>query len=129
MPWTYKQVAGEIDNPLGKKICVAYSGNGVNKNVHESERIPMHGPIPCGLWKMVAFLKDGGHCGPDIIVLEPLTKEFYDLIASWGRGPLSFRIHGDNATHTASDGCIIVDHADRISMWSWQDHLLTVVPE
>lgn len=125
--WQYKQITGEIDNPQNIKVCSAYSGNGIYKNKHEYEKVPNHGPIPCGLWKMVAFLKDGGHCGPNIIVLEPNTMDFYKLIQSYGRGPLSFRMHGDNSTHTASDGCIIVDYPDRLNIWNSPDHLLNVI--
>jgi hypothetical protein len=59
---------------------------------------------------------------PPVIRLEPLpgTQMF-------GR-PGGFLIHGDNATHTASQGCIIVDGAAlRAQIWDHGDRDLEVV--
>lgn len=130
MPWTYKQISGELCNPTNTIKIQAYSGNGEDKNNHLAEKVPEHGPIPCGNWKITQFLSSDGKCGPDVLVLTPATTEFAKLIESWGRGPYSFRIHGDSisAPGTASDGCIIIDHTDRLSIWNSEDHDLIVVP-
>lgn len=128
MAWTFKQT-GSFWTSKNTKLCSAYSGNGEDKNNHAAEKIPEHGPIPCGNWKITQFLSSDGKCGPDVLVLAPATIEFAKLVESWRRDPYSFRIHGDSISTpgTASDGCIIIDHTDRLGIWNSGDHDLIVV--
>jgi hypothetical protein len=45
------------------------------------------------------------------------------------RGRFAFRIHGDTPNHDASNGCIILAHADRVAVWESGDDALFVTGE
>lgn len=87
---------------------VGYSGFGVYRNDPHAVDIPDSGPTPPGLYK-IGPAYDDPHLGPCVMHLDPLPGTH-----TFGRS--LFRIHGDNATHTASHGCIILNHDLRVAI-------------
>lgn len=88
---------------------VGYSGLGSHRNDPSSVDKVGEGPIPPGIYKIGPVYDDTGHLGPVVMHLdpEPGTHTF---------GRSAFRIHGDNAEHTASHGCIILSHDLRVDI-------------
>lgn len=91
-----------------------YSGLGEAKNKPGQQHVEDRGPIPEGNWR-VKEITDPNY-RPD------LTRPIYRLdpdevtrkrVEAMDRKPDTFLIHGDNTTHTASTGCIIVDRNTR----------------
>lgn len=81
-----------------------YSGRGSGRNNPSSEAVPFVGPIPRGTYTV------GGTSntrGPNTITLIP-DATTRASISSMGRQPDTFRIHGNNASNNASEGCIIL---------------------
>jgi RHS repeat-associated protein len=84
-----------------------YSGNGPGRNNPDAEDEPDVGPIPQGGWTMDGNWYNKQKPGPglNIMNLNPLPgNECFNT----NRDCNTFRMHGDNATHTASHGCIIL---------------------
>lgn len=117
MSWTYSQSTGELTGH--GKVFACYSGHGVGRNNPAMEAVHAVGPIPRGAWKMSDH-HDSPHTGPYSITLDPVGHD--------ACGRTLFRLHGDNAAHDASDGCIIHSpQADREAVWMTGDHDLQVV--
>jgi hypothetical protein len=119
MPWTYVQKTGELLSPDYKYVATGYAGDGKGRNNPDMQGVVMTGPLPRGLWRMTA-VKDSPNTGPFSIVLEP--EPGTDAL-----GRSAFRVHGDNRTNDASNGCIILPRKVREKMWSSHDHLIEVV--
>ena len=100
MTWTYRQSTGELSRE-GNLVAVGYSGNGDGRNNPFMQNVPDVGPIPAGRWVIGPWYDDPGHLGPCVMHLDPVpgTETF---------GRSAFRIHGDNAEHDASEGCVIL---------------------
>jgi RHS repeat-associated protein len=81
-----------------------YSGNGDGKNNSSEQGHQDVGPIPNGSWTVGAPY-DSPNTGPNTF---PLTPQPGNSCFGTGRNCSTFRMHGDNATHTASHGCIIM---------------------
>lgn len=107
--WTWDQSAGAIAWE-GKVIAFGYAGKGKGKNNPDMQHVQKTGPIPRGLWRMTARI-NSPNTGPRTIVLEPEPGT-----ETLGRS--LFRVHGDNKTHTASEGCIILGRDIRDRMWA-----------
>jgi RHS repeat-associated protein len=90
-----------------------YSGNGPGRNNPDAEDEPYQGPIPQGGWQMTGnwYNKKPGP-GRNIMNLNPLPG---NACFDTDRDCNTFRMHGDNATGTASEGCIILP-PDRINI-------------
>lgn len=102
-------------------IASAYSGTGDGKNNPEMEAFPNEGPIPVGKWS-IGSPRDDIHMGPYILPLEPIGHDAH--------GRSHFYIHGDNAAHDASHGCIIMSPAGlRRKIYQSGDHMLLVTNE
>jgi hypothetical protein len=97
--WTYHQRSGELLHD-GKFAGTGYSGHGDGRNSPEAQILANTGPIPQGRWK-IGPAHSHPHLGPCVMNLEPLAGT-----ETFGRS--AFRIHGDNARHDASEGCIIL---------------------
>lgn len=84
-----------------------YSGKPPYVNKPQYENLVGEGPLPRGVYSL-GIWHDEPHLGPVVCRLS-MTKG-----NSFGRS--AFFIHGDNAAmnHSASDGCIIVPHDQRI---------------
>lgn len=119
MSWIYKQSTGELSDPTGKLIEKGYAGG--DKGQHPEGRnnpayqfVPDVGPLPQGTYT-VGTPVEGSHLGPLAIPLIPDPAN--DM-----RGRKDFFCHGDHigAPGTASDGCIIMSHATRALITTWQ---------
>ena len=123
MAWTYAQDSGKILDSTGKLLATGYSGNGMGLNNPALEDIHNIGPIPCGEYHMQSPLDTARH-GPYAIALVPTSS-------TDTHGRSDFMIHGDEIAHVgqhlASEGCIILAHADRVAIWESGDHDLEVV--
>lgn len=99
------------NNSTGRLVCTnasgttvvdqtGYSGTGAGRNNPAMANVPNVGPIPEGGYS-VGTGHAGGHTGP-----QTLNVDADAGTNTHGRD--AFRIHGDNARHDASEGCIIM---------------------
>lgn len=119
--WKWDQSAGELSRD-GTVVSHGYSGAGRGLNSPTMQAAVAVGPIPRGMWRMIALTPTGASTGPYTIVLEPEPGT-----DTCGRS--AFRVHGDNARmdHSASEGCIILPRAIREKMWTSGEPLIEVV--
>lgn len=118
--WKYHITTGRLerDNVV---YGFGYSGFDECKNDPTKCDVRDRGPIPTGVYNIVALEDvDGGPHGPYVLRLEagPTT----DTHTRAG-----FLMHGNNATGTASHGCIILNRKLRELIWTSDCHVLTVV--
>lgn len=118
MTWTYNQSDGTLTHN-GVFEGTGYSGTGIGRNTPLADNIPNVGPIPAGTYNIGEAHADGA-LGPCVMNLTPdaSTNTF---------GRTLFRIHGDNARHDASHGCIILGPAIRREIAASDDRVLVVV--
>jgi hypothetical protein len=100
-------------------MAKGYAGAGDGKNDPLKQGVRNVGPLPVGLY-VIGLPVEGTKMGPLAIPLEPHHKN-----EMFGRS--EFYIHGDNATHTASTGCIIMDRPTRQKIMDSDDDVLVVV--
>jgi hypothetical protein len=107
MPWYYSQRTGQLKQS-GLAVATGYSGSGVGRNNPEMQHVPNVGPIPRGEYR-IEKPQNSARTGPHAMALSPMGHK--------ALGRSAFQIHGDNRTHTASTGCIILprDVRERIS--------------
>ena len=119
MPWTYAQSTGELflDEV---RVGQGYAGKGPYKNRPESQFISDLGPLPQGSYTIGPMQADGRHMGRNVLPLTP------DPANDMG-GRFAFFMHGDNADHTASNGCIIMGPTIRAKVQQSEDRHLIVV--
>ncbi len=123
--WTYDSANGNLSHD-GNFVGTGYSGHddGTNNGLNnpDLEQMPDIGPIPRGQWTIEPFFDDPGGKGPIVAHLDPKpgTEVF---------GRSGFMIHGDNPArnHSASHGCIILDHPYRVQIQTSADSDLEVV--
>jgi hypothetical protein len=118
--WTYSQSTGQLSQD-GKPVACGYSGCGTAKNEPSCQDERFKGPIPQGLWKVVALF-DSDRNGPYCLRLEPDPATI-----TFGRQ--GFLIHGDSVklAGEASKGCIILPRRFREQIWQSEDTNLEVV--
>ena len=97
-----------------------YSGRGEGRNNIEKVKVRMVGPIPPGCYRIGPAYAHA-RLGPVTMNLDPVPGT-----AMFGRS--LFRIHGDNAAHDASNGCIILSRVLRDAIAASPDRLLDVTP-
>lgn len=117
--WTYAIASGALAQG-GEMRGRGYSGRGEGRNNIAKVKVRMVGPIPPGRYRIgPAYVH--ARLGPVTMNLDPLpgTEMF---------GRSLFRIHGDNATHDASNGCIILSRVLRDEIAASPDRLLDVTP-
>lgn len=117
MAWQYKQSTGEMSRN-GVVAGVGYSGAGEGRNNPALQAVANVGPIPQGSWRIGAPYNDP-HKGPTVLPLAPVGHN--------ALGRSGFLIHGDNTTHDASTGCIILAPTVRQQIAASGDADLTVV--
>jgi hypothetical protein len=120
MSWRYNQRTGHLYHNENF-VVEGYSGFGPGKNNPKLEAVPFTGPIPKGSYLIgTPFTRyHNEHPEPWVMPLSPLGHS-----AARRSG---FLIHGDNGTHTASVGCIIVfDPKIRRRIWDSGDCFLDV---
>jgi len=118
MKWTYQQSTGLMTDAGGSVSVYGYSGAGEGKNNPAMQDQHNVGPIPCGRYTITGPECTHGvpcgdchgiqthHHGPLVLRLTPdPSNEMF--------GRAGFLIHGDNQTHTASEGCIILPRTIR----------------
>jgi hypothetical protein len=116
--WTYRQGSGELLHD-GVVVATGYSGNGECMNCAARQDVPNHGPIPRGKY-VIGERHDTEAHGPVVMRLTPDPgNEMY--------GRSGFLCHGDNSTHTASEGCIVLPRPIRIAMAASADRTLEVI--
>lgn len=122
MTWTYSQSTGVLRNAAGARVATGYSGHGPGLDNPQMQNAKGVGPLPQGSYTIGAPKDPPDHLG---VLAMPLTPDAQNVM--FGRS--AFFIHGDNAAmnFTASDGCIILDHATRQAIHDSADHLLQVV--
>ena len=115
--WVYRQSDGELlHNEAFEGTGYSGTGDGRNNPVMEDEENV--GPIPCGRYR-IGELHDHPHLGPAVMNLDPVGHDAH--------GRSDFRIHGDNARHDASHGCIILGPAIRRLIGESDDKDLIVI--
>ena len=122
MTWTYQQSTGRLTGPDGLLAGVGYSGHGPGLNNPDMQGAVGVGPIPQGLWHIGPARNPPDHLGP---LAMPLTPQ----AGTHALGRSAFFMHGDNAAanHTASDGCIIMNHTIRLAVDNSADCNLMVI--
>lgn len=116
--WTYEQATGHLSHD-GELIGTGYAGHGVGRNHPEMESVASVGPLPCGVYTIgPAFThpKTG-----------PLTMRLFPDADNQMFGRSGFLMHGDNPTHTASEGCIVIGRMVRQQVAASVDRRLQVV--
>jgi hypothetical protein len=116
--WTYAQRSGELLHD-GRFEGTGYSGTGAGRNNPSFDHVASVGPIPAGRYHIGTAYNDPD-LGPCVMHLDP--KEGTET-----HGRSLFRIHGDNARHDASHGCIILGPAIRHLIAISTDRDLTVI--
>jgi Protein of unknown function (DUF2778) len=116
MPWTYSQSTGSLTQD-GEFVATGYSGAGSGRNNPAEQAVPNVGPIPRGRYSI----------GPPFETVkqgECVMRLMPDGHNALGRSGLL--IHGDNLTHDASTGCIILSREVRDRIAASPDHELEV---
>lgn len=117
--WIYHQGSGEL-------LCngtfqgTGYSGRLEGRNSHASEAEPNIGPIPCGQY-VISPAETHPRLGRLAMRLTPTAE-------TNTHGRAGFFIHGDNARHDASHGCIILGPSIRQLIAASNDRGLEVLP-
>lgn len=102
----------------GKFLGSGYSGNREFRNNPLATNIKAKGPIPKGRYT-IGPARNSTTLGPIVLNLEPDNST-----NTYGRS--LFRIHGDNARHDASHGCIILGPSIRRVIAGSADKVLIV---
>jgi hypothetical protein len=123
--WIYVQRTGNLYHAADPPSYAGkgYAGKGLGKNNPAMQSAHGLGPLPCGLYDVLAPVDTPSH-GPFVLWLLPhATNEM------WGRA--GFGIHGDSREHpgAASEGCMIFGPGVRHKIWQSSDHVLKVVAE
>jgi Protein of unknown function (DUF2778) len=119
MSWTFEIATGNLLDPDGALLATGYSGNGIGRNNVSYQATADVGPIPIGVYG-IGPPEDSAQLGPHAMPLTPSpANEMY--------GRFGFFIHGDNSTHTASEGCVILSFAARQVISASGDNNLQVV--
>ena len=121
--WIYKITTGQLIDPDGNIAGTGYSGGNCGRNPEGRNNPDMQdkhqiGPICEGDYT-IGPAYTNPHTGPLSMDLIPdALNEMY--------GRSGFEMHGDNLTHTASEGCIIQIHAVRLLVSQSPDRKLRV---
>jgi hypothetical protein len=106
--WIYRQKTGALWSPDGEQVGTGYAGYAEGRNNPDLENVANIGPVPRGLYTIGASFKHP-KTGPVTMRLAPDSTNTM-------HGRSAFMIHGDNATHDASEGCIILPRDVRIAV-------------
>jgi hypothetical protein len=122
MPWQYQQSTGDMTDPDGDPVATGYAGNGDGLNNPALQFTPNVGPLPQGSYTIGPPHQPVDHMGPLALPLWPDP-------ATVMQGRFGFFIHGDTPAmdHTASDGCIVLEHDARAQIDASPDKALIVV--
>ena len=124
--WKFDSSTGNLTDPNGVFIEEGYAGgflgtvpDAINNKAYQY--IAKTGPLPVGIYTMGAAV-EGTHLGPLAIPLTPDPSN--DM-----RGRSGFYIHADTIGHPrcASEGCIVMSRATRITISESSDRQIRVV--
>lgn len=119
MTWRYRITTGTLTHD-GVFAGTGYSGlAGFTRNNPAAVDLVGKGPIRPGKWR-IGEPYDHPVLGPCVMNLDPEPET-----VTHGRS--LFRIHGDNARHDASHGCIILGPAIRHQIRDSADNQLEVI--
>lgn len=97
--WSYSQSTGQLSRD-GNIVATGYSGRAEGRNNSTMQDRHNVGPIPRGVYSISDPFDTETH-GPFVLRLTPdVGNEMF--------GRSGFLMHGDNAAHDASEGCIIM---------------------
>jgi hypothetical protein len=96
--WVYRSSDGELLHD-GTFEGSGYSGTGAGRNNPSMEDEHGIGPIPRGRYR-IGPERASERLGPVVMNLDPIGHD--------AMGRTAFRIHGDDARHDASHGCVIL---------------------
>lgn len=115
--WSYSQSTGRLSY-AGSLVATGYSGAaGPGRNNPAMQAVHDVGPIPQGGYSIgPAF--DAPVQGPCSMRLSPQGPDPFDRTG--------FMIHGDNATHDASTGCVVLPLEARLTIALGKDPELEV---
>lgn len=116
MPWSYSQSTGTLSRD-GQFVATGYSGAGVGRNNPAEQAVHNVGPIPQGDYSIGPPF-NAVKQGPCVMRLTPVGHN--------ALGRSGFLIHGDNVTHEASTGCVILPPQIRSLIATSGDHDLEV---
>jgi hypothetical protein len=125
--WVYKQSTGDYTYDgaellsTGHELFSGYAGCGDGLNNPDMQQVPDVGPLPEGFYSIGPAYNHPA-LGPVTMNLSPdAANEMF------GRG--DFRIHGRKfpGDMGASHGCIVLDHAPRVSIAGSGDRRLQVI--
>jgi hypothetical protein len=119
MPFSFHQSTGALLDPNGLTLETGYSGRGEGRCNSAMQDCKGIGPIPQGGYRISASYSDP-HKGPVVMRLTPDAAN-----VMFGRA--GFLIHGNNAANDASEGCIILGHATRLTVEQSADKRLLVI--
>jgi hypothetical protein len=117
MAWEYDQSSGVI-RLNGAYMGQGYAGTGGGRNNPDMEDRGFVGPIPRGTYDISTSYRHAV-LGPVVMNLDPVAHN--------ALGRTDFRIHGDNASNDASEGCIVLPPNVRRLIESSADRRLEVV--
>lgn len=126
--WKYKQSTGQLFDPAGVQVDLAWSGYGDNRNRPELQSVKQEGPIPRGKYTIGQAYRHH-KLGKLTMNLEPFAEN-----EMFGRS--LFRFHGYskdnpdtvvNETYLSSHGCICTEYLIRVMISESDDRVLEVV--
>lgn len=117
MSWQYDQSSGEL-RLNGALMGKGYAGTGAGRDNPDMEDVAYVGPIPRGDYDIGPAYSHPS-LGPVVMNLDP--------VGHTARGRTHFRIHGDNTSNDASEGCIILGPSIRKKIAASADRKLEVV--
>ena len=124
LDWVYSQSTGALtyvdSNNNSTNVGTGYSGTGQGRDNPAMQDVPSIGPIPQGTYD-IGSARRSPNTGPATMSLTPQAGT-----DTFGRD--LFRIHGDNATNDASQGCVILNRTIRNQINQSTDRVLRVVP-
>jgi len=120
MGFIFQQSTGRFTHDTGESIETGYSGCGEGRCNPAMQAVHDVGPLPMGHYTIGHSYTDP-HKGP--IVMRLIPDEDNQMF-----GRAGFLIHGDNKTHTASEGCIILGRESRQLIDQSEDRRLQCIP-
>ncbi len=116
--WSYSQTTGALTDNDGTFVGTCYSGRGAGRDNPAYQDAIGTGPVPQGRYHISQPFETDTLKHPVFRLLPlPETEVF---------GRCGFLIHGDNADHNASHGCIVADHNIRMCLEISGDNELEV---
>lgn len=105
--FVYAQHSGEfsiVNGHYGCPLAAGYAGSGAGRNNPDLDHVRSVGPLPRGIYRCET-LASAKFAAPAICLDPHPANEMHGRSGFW--------IHGDNASGSASSGCIVLDKITR----------------